>query len=180
MGFVDRHNRYRHEVLGLHSIWKTKRWQTRFQIEMLSIAVIDTYLLARKFMPKYALNDSDEHSSFWKFTRDLITQLTRDRPPDDEVSARCFQVATGKCVVQEGPNKGKRLSKQYCCHYCGKARRKEVKIDGSFGKKAPRTSYSCIAHKNIYMCRQGKGNCWAEHLADISLGKGDHTDGLDI
>ncbi len=26
MGFVDRHNRFRHEMLGLHEIWKTKRW----------------------------------------------------------------------------------------------------------------------------------------------------------
>ncbi len=39
---------------------------------MISIAVIDTLLLARKFMPKYAVDDTEETSAFWKFARDLI------------------------------------------------------------------------------------------------------------
>ena len=180
MGFVDRHNRFRHEMLGLHEIWKTKRWQTRIQIEMIAIAVIDTFLLARKFMPRYHDDANDETSAFWKFTRDLIVQLTRDRPPEDETSSRCFQVATGKYVVQDGPNKGKKFSKQYCCHYCSLSRRKEIKTDGTAGTKAPRTSYSCIAHPKIYMCRKGKCTCWEEHLADITLGKGGNTDSLDF
>jgi hypothetical protein len=126
------------------------------------------------------MEENQESSAFWHFTRDLITQLTRDRPPEDEASSRCFQVPTGKYVVQEGPNKGKKFSKQYCCHYCSQSRRKEVKNDGTPGNKAPRTSYSCIAHPKIYMCRKGKGTCWEEHLADQSLGKGDHTASLDI
>jgi hypothetical protein len=82
--------------------------------------------------------------------------------------------------VQEDPNKGKKFSKQYCCHYCLLGRKKEVKNDGTPGNKAPRTSYSCIAHPKIYMCRKGKGTCWEEHLADQTLGKGDHTASLDI
>ena len=122
-------------MLGLHEIWKTKRWQTRIQIEMISIAVIDTFLLARKFMPRYMDDANDETSAFWKFTRDLIVQLTRDRPPEDETSSRCFQVATGKYVVQDGPNKGKKFSKQYCCHYCSLSRRKAMKTDGTAGTK---------------------------------------------
>ena len=82
--------------------------------------------------------------------------------------------------MQENPNKGKKFSKQYCCHYCSLGRKKEVKNDGTPGNKAPRTSYSCIAHPKIYMCRKGKGTCWEEHLADQTLGKGDHTASLDI
>ncbi len=39
---------------------------------MISIAVIDTFLLARKFMPRYAVDDTEETSAFWKFARDLI------------------------------------------------------------------------------------------------------------
>jgi hypothetical protein len=37
MGWVDRHNRFtsREDILGLHNIWKTKRWKTRMQIEIL-------------------------------------------------------------------------------------------------------------------------------------------------
>ena len=179
MGYVDRHNRYRHEMLGLHVVWKTRRWQTRLQIEMIAIAVIDTYLLARKFMPRYALTDDETESNFWKFTRDLITQLTRDRPPDDERGHRCFQVAGNKYVVG-GTNPGRNLSRQYCCHYCSASRRKEVKADGSSGKKAPRSSFSCIAHPKIFMCRKGKGTCWEEHLADVSLGNGEAADELEI
>jgi hypothetical protein len=26
MGWVDRHNRFRQDILGLQNIWKTKRW----------------------------------------------------------------------------------------------------------------------------------------------------------
>jgi hypothetical protein len=58
MGFVDRHNRFRHEMLGLLEIWKTKRRHTRLQIEMISIAVIDTFLLAHKLMPRYAVDEN--------------------------------------------------------------------------------------------------------------------------
>ena len=42
-------------------------------------------------------------------------------------------------------------------------------MDGSLGRTAPRTAYTCIAHLRIYMCRKGKNSCWEEHLADISL-----------
>ena len=31
-----------------------------------------------------------------------------------------------------------------------------------------------------FTCRKGKGTCWEEHLADQTLGKGDHTASLDI
>ena len=55
-----------------------------------------------------------------------------------------------------------------------------MKNDGTPGNKTPRTSYSCIAHPKIYMCRKGKGTGWEEHLADQTLGKGDHTASLDI
>jgi hypothetical protein len=147
---------------------------------MISIAATDTFLLARKFMPRYAVDDTEETSAFWEFARDLIVQLTRDRPPNDEASSRCFQVAIGKYVVQEGPNKSKKFSKQYCCHYCSLSRRKELKTDGTAGTKAPRTSYSCTAHPKIYMCRKDKCTCWEENLADITLGSSDHTASLDI
>jgi hypothetical protein len=52
VGWVDRHNRCRQRVLGLSETWKTKRWQTRIQLEVMGIALVDAFLLARKFMPK--------------------------------------------------------------------------------------------------------------------------------
>jgi hypothetical protein len=46
MGWVDRHNRFRQDILGLHVIWKTKRWQTRVQIEIFGMTLVDAFLLA--------------------------------------------------------------------------------------------------------------------------------------
>jgi hypothetical protein len=53
MGWVDRHNCFRQDILGLHVIWKTKRWQTHVQIEIIAMALVDALLIARKFIPKW-------------------------------------------------------------------------------------------------------------------------------
>jgi hypothetical protein len=66
MGHVDRHNFYRQEILKLHSTWKTKRWQTRIQLEILAITLVDTFLSARKLLPKWR-DENDDESVFWKF-----------------------------------------------------------------------------------------------------------------
>ena len=51
-GYVDCHNRFRQHILGLATVWKTTRWQTRVLQDIFGIALVDSYLLARKFMPK--------------------------------------------------------------------------------------------------------------------------------
>ncbi len=117
MGWVDRHNRFRHDMLALHKIWTTKRWQTRLQLELIAMAVVDTFLIVRKFIPKYA-TDTDEESSFRKFIVTLLSDFSQDEPQERERYVRCFQIPTGKCTVQDDPNKGKKMTKQFCCKYC--------------------------------------------------------------
>jgi hypothetical protein len=50
MGWGDRHNRLRQDILGLHVIWETKRWRTRVQIEIFAMALVDAFLIARTEM----------------------------------------------------------------------------------------------------------------------------------
>ncbi len=52
MGYVDRHNRFRQGILHLPNIWKTKRWQTRIQLEILGLTLVDSFLASRKLMPR--------------------------------------------------------------------------------------------------------------------------------
>ena len=53
MGFVDRHNRYRQNILGLATLWRTKKWQVRVILEIFGMSLVDSFLLARKFVPRW-------------------------------------------------------------------------------------------------------------------------------
>ncbi len=136
MGWIDRHNRFRQDVLGLHVIWKTKRWQTRTQI--------DAFLIARKFIPKWRHVD-DSESSFFRFLRKLLPMIA-DSNEDlaaRQVRSKCFQMLIGKLIVKEGPKKGQEYAKQGRCHYCIKSKKKEDKA-GSI--RSRRTAYTCSCH----------------------------------
>lgn len=189
MGWVDRHNRYRQSMLGLSEVWKTKRWQSRIQLEVMGIALVDAFLLARKFMPKWR-GMPDTEGVFWKFVRVLLPQLTESPNLDTSASSTahrgCVQILIGKAVVQSGPKKGQYYAKQGRCSYCVANNRKEVKGNGSESKRSPRTAYTCIAHPNEYICKAGKGNgcCWQEHLAavaetDSNDGSGEEENGYE-
>jgi len=78
MGYVDRHSRFRQGILGLNRVWKTKRWQTRVQLEIFGVALVNAFLLARKFMPKWHLSLLAYERVFWKFTRTLLPQLNEN------------------------------------------------------------------------------------------------------
>ncbi len=49
MGAVDRHNFYRQGVLRLHMAWTTKTWQTRIQMEILALALVDSFLACKNY-----------------------------------------------------------------------------------------------------------------------------------
>ncbi len=74
MGHVDRHNFYRQGILKLHTTWKTKRWQTRIQLEILGLSLVDAFLAAKKLIPRWQC-ENDEESVFWKFVCALIPQI---------------------------------------------------------------------------------------------------------
>jgi hypothetical protein len=83
MGYVDRHNNFRQGTLHLAKIWKTKRWQTRIQLELLGLTMVDAYLACRKIMPKWQGLD-DMESIFWQFVYTIIAQID-SRPANDRV-----------------------------------------------------------------------------------------------
>ncbi len=65
MGFVDRHKHFMKGTLKLAKTWKTKRWKTRIQLELLGMTMVDAFL---------AIDDSD--SIFWQFVCAVIGQMT--------------------------------------------------------------------------------------------------------
>ena len=168
MGWVDRHNRYRQSMLGLSAIWKTKRWQTRIQTEVLAMSMVDAFLLARKFMPKWR-GQPDTDSVFWRFVRCVLPQIgsSPERQGSSSSYGRCVQVLIGKAAIKAGPKMGQLYAKQQRCRQCIANNRKEKKSDGACSGRSPRTAYTCIAHPETFMCRKGKGVCWEEHLACI-------------
>ena len=169
MGYVDRHNRFRHDILGLAHVWRTKKWQTRMIVEIIGMVIVDTFLLARKFMPKY-MNLGDEESTFWKFMEGLVPQIYPDREegssiaePDNRVL--CTQVKLPPYTISSGKYAGKIRTQQQRCIYCVKHKRK-----GGDGR-ATRTSWTCICHPQHYCCKNAA--CWTEHLAANECGLSD-------
>ena len=97
MGWVDRHNRFRQDILGLQNIWKTKRWQTRMQIEILAMGLVDAFLIARKFLPRWKLVD-DSESAFFRFLRELLPTIADANEAIEarQVRSKCNQILIGK------------------------------------------------------------------------------------
>ena len=114
MGWVDRHNRYRQGILGLHGIWKTKRWQTRIQLKLLGVTLVDSFLACLHLLPKWRSEKDDEQetSVFWKFVCVLVKQLDqtprheRNRENETDPSGKCVQVRLGEKRIMSGINKG--------------------------------------------------------------------------
>jgi hypothetical protein len=155
-------------MLGLSEIWKTKRWQTRIQLEVLAMAMVDSFLLARKFMPKWR-GQPDTEGVFWKYVRCVLPQIGAVRQTHGSSTSygKCVQVLIGKAAIKEGPKMGQLYAKQQRCRQCIANNRKEQKGDGTFSGRSPRTAYTCIAHPELFMCKQGKSVCWEEHLASV-------------
>jgi hypothetical protein len=126
MGWVDRHNRYRQGISGLHTIWKTKRWKTRIQLELPGVTLIDSFLACLNLLPKWRgeRDDEQEGSLFWKFVCALLKQLDRtprhERTREDiaDPSGRCMQVRLGEKKIMSGVNKGTTRAVQGQCTSC--------------------------------------------------------------
>lgn len=179
-GWVDRHNRFRQNILGLHKVWKTKRWQTRFIYEFFGIVLVDAFLLARKFMARWK-HECDEESIFWKFVRVLLPQFHDENLHCVRELTKCRQVLIGKKEVQSGISKGRKIAIQARCKYCIRAKRKEIRSSESSSedsaRRSRRTAYSCICHPKDYVCKEGLGTCWTEHLQEYDReGDSDQSD----
>jgi hypothetical protein len=165
MGYVDRHNNFRQGTLHLAKVWKTTRWQTRIQLELLGMTMVDAFLASRKHMPKW-LSMDDETSIFWKFVHVVSGQLD-DRPwsekqregEDSNPIHHCKHLSLGSFKVASGNLKGNLKRKQNRCKYC----RIRMALAGEKGR-SPHTCFGCSFH-NVAVCK--KYNCWQRHLADV-------------
>ena len=171
MGYVDRHNRYRQNILGLAKLWRTKKWQVRVILEVFGMALVDSFLLARKFVPRWQ-NADDTDGVFWRFVVALLPQIA---PSHDGGATRsllkCEQVLIGKKKVEHGKHAGRVVAKQQRCVYCVKSNRIQRKSsddmsssDNGTPKRSRRTAYTCICHKDAFSCKEGVGSCWQQHL----------------
>jgi hypothetical protein len=170
MGWVDRHNRYRQGILGLHNIWKTKRWQTRIQLELLGVSLVDSFLACLHLLPKWRSDKDDDQdgSLFWKYVCVLLKQLDqtprheRNRENEIDPSARCVQIRLGATKILSGINKGTRKAVQQRCTSC-RARNKKLEKRG----RSPHTAWGCFCHPGQYFCKNK--TCWAEHLRQVRV-----------
>jgi hypothetical protein len=148
MGSVDRHKFYRQGILKLHSTWKTKRWQTRIQLEILALTLVDTFLACRKLVPKWQ-DESDEESVFWKFVCHLLPQIDprrrheRTREEETDPTANCFQIRLGVKRTAGGKNKGAYRAIQGRCTSC-RIRRKT----NNSKWVTPPTAWGCACHRS--------------------------------
>ena len=134
------------------------------QIEILAMGMVDAFLIARKFMPRWN-NVDDSESVFFRFLHALLPTIAdaNEAVAARQVRSKCCQTLIGKGIVQDGAKKGQEYAKQGRCHYCIKRKEKEQK-EGS--TRSRRTAYTCSHHPSIYVCKAGLGECWMEHLAD--------------
>ena len=165
MGYVDRHNRFRQGILHLPNIWKTKRWQTRIQLEVLGLTLVDSYLACRKLMPRWR-EEGDEESLFWKFVHVLLPQIdSRGRSdlfhePDHIDQDTCHIVRLGSKRTAAGVHRGEIRAVQMRCSYCRKRNRRD-NVPG----RSPLTAWCCSLHTDVYVCK-GR-NCWEEHVQEV-------------
>ena len=171
MGYVDRHNRYRQNILGLAKLWRTKKWQVRVILEIFGMALVDSFLLARKFVPRWQ-NADESDGVFWKYVAALLPQIAPSHDRGVTTSLfKCEQVLIGKQKVEHGKNAGRVVAKQQRCVYCVKSRKMQRKnaedtssSDNGTPKRSRRTAYTCLCHKDAFTCKEGVGSCWQQHL----------------
>jgi hypothetical protein len=165
MGYVDRHNRFRQGILHLPNIWKTRRWQTRIQLEILGLTLVDSFLACRKLMVRWQ-EEGDEESIFWKFVAALLPQIDsrgRDdlfREPEEDQTVQCHMVRLGNKRTVEGTHRGEIRAVQMRCTSCSK-RNRQNEVRG----RAPLTAWCCSVHSEVYACKHK--TCWEEHLAEV-------------
>ena len=165
MGYVDRHNNFRQGTLHFAKVWKTKTWQTRIQLELLGMTMVDAFLACRKHMPKWQTMEGDS-SVFWKFVHVVSAQLD-DRPWSEKQREgeesnpihHCKHLSLGTFKVLSGNLKGNIKRKQMRCKYC----RLRMKLAGEKGR-SPHTCFGCSFHE-VAVCK--KYNCWQRHLAEV-------------
>ena len=174
MGYVDRHNGFRQNILGLAKLWRTKKWQVRVILEVFGMALVDSFLLARKFIPRWQQADNSD-GVFWKYVTALLPQLAKEYGGGGPTRSlnKCEQVLIGKTKVETGKSAGRVVAKQMRCVYCSKSNKLRKKTaedtassDSGTPTRARRTAYTCLCHRDAFCCKEGLGGCWEQHLKE--------------
>jgi hypothetical protein len=82
------------------------------------MALVDSFLLARKFVPRWQ-NEDDSDGIFWKYVVALLPQIaaSNDGGPTRSLY-KCEQVLIGKTKVENWTNASRVIAKQQRCVYC--------------------------------------------------------------
>jgi hypothetical protein len=74
-----------------------KKWQVRVILDLFGIALVDSFLLARKFVPRWKDAD-DTESGFWKYVMTLLPQVAAEYEGTRQTVSlyKCEQVHIGK------------------------------------------------------------------------------------
>ncbi len=142
-------------------------------LEIFGMALVDSFLLARKFVSRWQ-NAEDNDWIFWKYVVALLPQIasSNDGGPTRSLY-KCVQVLIGKKKVEHGKSAGRVVAKQQRCVYCIQSKKKKRKnaedtssSDNGTPDRARRTAYTCICHKEAFMCKEGVGSCWEQPLKE--------------
>ena len=135
---------------------------------------MDSFLLARKFIPPRWKDAEDTESVFWKYVMTLLPQVASEYEGRQAVSLyKCEQVLIGKQKVETGKSAGRVVAKQMRCTYCIKTNKKRrmsaeenTSSDSGTPKRARRTAYTCMCHREAFCCKEVLGACWDQHLKE--------------
>ncbi len=137
------------------------------------MALVDSFLLARKFVPRWQ-NEDDSDGIFRKYVVALLPGIaaSNDGGPIRSLY-KCEQVLIGKTKVKSAKSAGRVIAKQQRCVYCIQTKKQRKKnaedtssSDNGTPKRARRTAYTCICHREAFSCKEGVGSCWQQHLKE--------------
>jgi hypothetical protein len=116
-------------------MWKTKRWETRMQTEVLGTSMVDAHLTCRWLMPKWR-DREDCESSFLAFVNEVVLQIDGRAEEQldlemelEESASPSVPVVWNECALvtgeragvrQSGPDQGKPYTKMHRCFCCKK------------------------------------------------------------
>ncbi len=155
-------------------------------LEVFRMALVDSFLLARKFIPRWQITNNSD-GVFWKYVTTCLPQLAQEYAGGKTTISqyRCEQVLIGKTKVETGKNAGGVIAKQQRCAYCIKTNRQKKIVEESTSsdsgtpRRARQTAYTCICHRDAFTCKEGVGGCWEAHLKECGVTTGAKADASD-
>ena len=140
-------------------------------LSMLATTAVDTYLVAKDMYPSLlsGSNTEDGEQRLQAMISTLAAQL--DPRSDEQLEAqreearedRCDLVKIGTSIVtkEDSPHKGREYDRQMRCSICHEYGRTER----ASSTRAPRTTFKCSKHPDVYICKRTGSTCWQGHLA---------------